>query len=261
MGSGPAAGADYDPLAVGDRWMYVDETGATSTVSVTGTQATSGGSALVLQTIDNTGTSNELYLRSSSGVSIVPGSDADPITAAVGSIQILRLPVVAGDHWVAIDKTLTAVEDFDGDGRADNLVVHAEITVLGFEPLVTATGNLTQVAHVQTVLTQTAVLTGGGPSITVTSTVDDWYAPGIGLVRETASTTGAGPATNTQTSITAYGLGSLRSESVAPTLVQNAPTAGSVIGGCCVSLTAVFSETMDVSGDNGAVWQLTGPDG
>jgi hypothetical protein len=258
--TGAQAGADYYPLAVGDRWLYADTGGLKTTVRVTGTQAVGGGTALVVQTADNTGISNDLYLRTASAVMALPAVDADPITAAIGPVPLLRLPITAGDRWVLIDKSLNAVEDLDGDGRADTLAVHAEATVIGFESLTTAAGTYTQVAHVQTVITQTAALTLSGQSVTVTTTSDDWYAPDIGPVRNVLSTIGPGTNIRTDTGITAWGLGTRRSESVAPTLVSKSPDGGSVSGVCCVAFSVAFSEPMDTTVAAATVLQVSGPD-
>jgi hypothetical protein len=258
--TGPLAGADYFPLAVGDRWLYSDGSGLKSTVRVTGTQIVSGGTALVVQTVDSTGTTNDLYLRTATSVTLVPAADADPLTAAFGPLTILHLPVAAGDHWVLVDKSLGALADLDGDGRADLLSVHAEATVIGFESLLTAAGPYTQVAHVQTVLTQTATLTATGKTVTVTSTSDDWYAPDIGPVRNLSGSSDPGGGGLIDTGITGWGLGTRRSESVAPTLVSKTPDAGTLSGGCCVALAVTFSEPMDTSISGASVLRLTGPD-
>ena len=258
---GAVPGADYYPLAVGDRWLYVDGSGAKSTIRVTGTQPVTGGTATVVRTVDSTGTVDDLYLRTTSGVTLLPGASADAITAALGPLQILRLPIAAGDHWVLVDKTLTAIEDLDGDGRADTVVVHAEASVLGFESLATAAGNYTQVAHVQTVLTQVVKLSSNGQSVTVTATSDDWYAPDIGPVRNLSTITGNGTNSRTDTGITGWGLGTVRSEYIAPTVTAKTPDGGSLSGGCCATLTVTFSEAMDASSLDKAGWIITGPGG
>ncbi|MEO8523589.1 MAG: FG-GAP-like repeat-containing protein [Caldimonas sp.] len=262
-GDGPraGAGADYYPLAVGDRWLYLDDGGAHSTVRVTGTQAVSGGTAMVVETTGSGLVAIEYYLRTASAVTLVPGPGSDPITAGLGPLQVLRLPIVAGDQWLLADKTLPAVEDIDGDGRADKVAVHAVATVLGFESLTTAAGSYTQVAHVQTVVTQTATLSINGQSITVTATSDDWYAPDIGPVRNLLTVSGSGSTSRTDTGITGWGLGTRRSENVAPTVVAKTPDPGSLSGGCCVALTLTFSEAIDQSGSDSSGWHITGPDG
>lgn len=251
-------GADYFPLAVGDRWFYADGTPQASAVRVTGTQALAGGTAMVVRTQDADGGSDELYLRDASGVRLVPGADADALTAALGPLQMLKLPLVGGDRWVLADKTLPNVEDLDRDGKPDTIALRIEATVVGFETLAVGGQSLARVAHVQTTLTQRATLTGTGQTVTQTITSDDWYAPDLGLVRNRVS---GDPAGASESTLSAWRVGTQRSETVAPTLARRAPEADATVGGCCVAVTLTFSEAMDTTVDGARVWQLAGPDG
>lgn len=259
--AGPRSGADYFPLNLGDRWFYAESNGSASSARVVGSQAVSGGTAMVVKTTDADGSGTDLYLKSSQGVTLLPAADADPVSAALGPLQVLRLPLATGDRWVLAEKSLVGVTDLDGDGQRETLAVRAEATVIGFESVSTPTGDYTQVAHVQTVVTQQAKLSSNGQTVTVTSTSDDWYAPDVGPVMSRLVTTSGGQSTTAESRITAWRAGSQRSETVAPTLGALAPKADAVAGGCCVALSATFSEAMDTAAEAAAFWQLTGPDG
>lgn len=260
-GSGPRSGADYFPLNLDDRWFYAESGGAVSSARVIGSQAVSGGTAMVVRTTDADGTGTDLYLKAANGVTLLPAADADPVTAALGPLQVLRLPLAAGDRWLLADKTLAGVIDLDGDGQRETLAVRAEATVIGFEAVSTPAGDYTQVAHVRTVVTQQAKLSGNGQTVTVTSTSDDWFAPDVGPVMNRLVTTSGAQTTTTESRVTAWRAGSQRSESVTPTLGALAPKADTVVGGCCVALSATFSEAMDTSPEAAAFWQVSGPDG
>lgn len=254
---GAQPGADYFPLAVGDRWYYGEGSAGWSITRVTGTQAVAAGTALVVRTQDNDGVTHEYYLRDATGVRLVPGPGSDAVTTALGAIQLLRLPLVAGDRWMLADKTLTDVEDLDRDGRPDTLTLRMESTVLGFETLTVAGVSVGRVAHVQTTVVQSARLTSTGQTVTQTITSDDWYAPDLGLVRNRL--TGVDP-TPTDSTLSAWRVGSLRSESQPPVLTARTPQADEQVGGCCIALSLSFSEPMDTEADAAAV-QLIGPDG
>lgn len=82
----------------------------------------------------------------------------DRVAAALGRVQLLRLPLVVGDSYELFDRTLPNVDDFDGDGRADSLRVVARVTVVGLETSVVGGFRLSNVARVRTELTQTYTL-------------------------------------------------------------------------------------------------------
>lgn len=258
-GGQPAAGADYFPLHAGDRWIYAGANGQKSTVNALGVQSVDGVSAMQVRTLDGSGTTDELYVRAPDGVTIVPPANGDSLTRALGPVQMLRFPLVAGSRWVVVDKTL-AVDDADGDGLTDSLSVHGESSVLGFESIDTPAGRFAQSAHLHTVLTQTLRLSRSGRSATLTITSDDWYAPDVGPVR-TRLTVSDGSNSETATlDVTGWAVNGRRSESVAPTLISKTPTEASVTGGCCTALTLKFSETMDTAAV-AAAFTLTGANG
>lgn len=255
--TGPVAGADYFPLAVGDRWTY-REAGGLSSARVTGTR-TAGGTTVFVVRFDEPGDSfEEQYGKSAAGVYVVPDDTADPLERALAAVPILKLPVVAGESFVPLDRTLADYADFDGDGRAETLALRAEVTVVGFEAINTPAGTWTGVAHTRTVLRQSVTLTGSNRPVVVTITSDDWYAPDVGPVRNV--TTIVGNATSsTESNVQAWRVGSRRSENVAPTVVVRTPADGSLATTAAVRVR--FSEPMDRVPGAAPGFLLRGPNG
>jgi hypothetical protein len=253
---------DYFPMAVGDRWVYADSVDGAAplrtTFRVMGTQNAGGTPALLAQADDGGATREELYVRSSTGISRIPAESADAVTRAVGPVLVLRLPVQAGDTYTAVDRAIAACYDFDSDGVLDPLTVQSSATVIGFETLDTAMGSMPGVAHVRTVLTQTTTLSGNGAVVTVRSTTDDWYAPGLGPLRKLTLTEANGITERSDSTVQAFRVGNAPSESVPPTVSQIGPADGSAQAPTA-QLRVVYSEPMDRS--SGSVLQLLAPDG
>jgi len=251
LGSSPGSGtagqsnADYFPIAVGNRWLYNDDANNQSQSDVVGTQLIGQDTAMVVRTVEKTGTSDSLYIRKANELILVPSASDSPLSVAIGPLQRLRFPVTKGERWVLVDKTLTAVSDFDRDGRSDTVTVRGDATVLGFETVTTPAGTYSLVAHVQTVLTSKTTLTSNGQTAIITSTSDDWYAPDIGPIRNVTNTVGPISNTTVTTTVLGWRVDSKRSESVSPTVASKTPSDGTTNGDCCLSLSVQFSEDMD----------------
>ncbi len=269
-GTGTAPGAatpaanppDYFPMAVGDRWVYADSVDGAAPLQtafrVIGMQTVGGAPALVAQADDGGTTREEIYVRTAEGITRTPAASADAVTLAIGPVLVLRLPVQAGDSYTAVDKTVPACYDFDSDGVLDPLTVQSRTTVVGFETLDTPAGSQSGVAHLRTVLTQTTTLSGNGAVVTVSSTTDDWYAPGLGPLRKLTVTDANGSTERSDSIVQAFRVGGLASEHVPPQVDAVLPADGSTQAGDAV-LKASYSEAMDRS--SGPVLQLTAPDG
>jgi len=237
----------YLPLQVGHRWIYEDSSLTRPvTVRITGTRTVGGVSGFVQQS-DDPEDEETVLVEDAQGVREFPGQDASPLTEAVGPVQLLRYPLRVGDTHVVADKQLNALMDFDLDGRADDVNLRADAVVVGLEAQDTPAGRVADCLHLRTTAVVRVRLAATGQTVTVTTTGDDWFAPGVGRVRSEATTRGDGltPSTVTQR-VVAYALGSLRSESVAPTASAPALPAGTVLGRNAV-IRIDFSEDMDVA--------------
>lgn len=239
-GSAPPATADYFPLDVGSGWSYGDG----STARVLGSVLLGGQQAVQIRTDDGNGTVDEYYQKTDSAVTVVPGGDADDLSTAVGPVTLLRLPLRAGDKYVSIDRNLDGRFDLDGDGLADNLSVRSEVSVIDIATLVTASGSMPNTAHVRTVLTQTARSSATGQTGTTILTSDDWYAPGVGPVKNsTVFRFADGSTTSTSQEIRHYHVGNLRSAHTPAAVAATFPASGTV--GSSGVISVVFGEDMD----------------
>lgn len=254
---------DYYPLMVGNKWLYSDLLGSVSTARVTGTAAVAVGTAFVVETVEGMDRTTDMYVHATNGVTWYPPKSADPLTAALGSLQVLRFPVVPGESWTSIDKTLTNLLDLDSDGRFDTVSIRIDTAVVGFESVVTRAGSYSDAAHLQSVMVQTANLSSTGAAVTVTATSDDWYAPGIGPVRNMVTINSSlGQSSKSDSSTTGWRVGERRSESIAPTILSKNPENGGLVGGCCVAITVTFSEAMDLANSvNAPPLQVVGANG
>ena len=237
-----AAGADYFPLAVGNRWSFTEGTDLVSD-RVTEVRTAGGRSVFVVRSDSAGGFSEEYYARSASDVVTVAGADSDPLRLALGDITLLQLPLQSGNVHIAFDRTLPGFLDADGDGRPDTLQLRAVTTVVGFETVGTPAGTFTQAAHVQTAITQTLILAVSGQAFTANGVVDEWYAPDIGPVRRVTVWTGTVADGRTEDALRAFSVGLRRSESVAPHVVAISPLDGSI--GRDALIRVSFSEAMD----------------
>jgi hypothetical protein len=253
---------DYFPMAVGDRWVYAESVDGAAPLQtafrVIGTQTGGGSSALVAQADDGGTTRQEIYVRTAAGISRMPAASADAVTQALGPVLVVRFPVQAGDSFDAVDKTLAACYDFDSDGVLDPLSVQSRVTVVGFETLDTPVGSIVGVAHLRTVLLQSTTLSSNGAVVTVQSTTDDWYAPGLGPLRRLTVTQANGTTQSTDARVQAFRVGTLASESVPPVVDAVLPADGSTQAADAV-IQVVYSEAMDPT--SGPALGLTAPDG
>ncbi len=255
---GPSAGADYFPLAVGNRWAYQGPKGVV-TVDVTGTRQVEGRTLFVFRTVDVGATSEQFYEKSAAGVVLRAGPGADALNTLLDGVALLRLPLVAGQTEVQIDRALPGVGDIDGDGIADRIDLRMTSTMVGFEPLSSPLGDWNNVVHMRTVLTQVITLSLGNRRLTSTATQDDWYAPDIGPVRNETTFDGVGSMGLETLKLAAYRTHDRRSDDVAPT-VTSAPAAGVAVGRLS-DIVLGFSEPMYAPSLEGGGFYITGPDG
>lgn len=262
-GSEPPAGlaGNFFPLAVGDRWVYENSAGgAALTVRASGTRTVDGQTGIVVLTEDPAdGSAESVYIVGATAVRQVPTLASDPLVSAIGPLDVMRFPLVAGERWTQIDKTLDTGMDFDGDGRLERATVRSDVEVIGLESVSTPVGSFAGSLHQRTTLTVGVQLTSVPQTITVVTTVDDWYAPDIGPVRTRIVTTSQGMSETQTRALTGYRVGTLRSDTVAPTVVSVTPADGGTMrpdGQLVVS----FSEAMDFGSVSTAV-TLTSPGG
>lgn len=242
-----ALAGDYFPLAVGDTWVYDDSKGGRSTVRVTGTGTAEGREGLRVVVEDTSGeVSESVYLVTASGVRQVPVSGGDLLLRAIGSMEVLRLPLRVGERFVQIDRTIDSGIDFDGDGRNDQMDVRSVSEVVGVERITTAVGTFEQAAHVRTSVHATVHLSAQGNSADIDATMNDWYASGVGPVRSAMVITAAGYSETTTMDLTAWRVGARRSETTPPAVVSMSPDAGTTQRSTA-SVQVTFDEAIDAA--------------
>lgn len=207
--TGPGDTLALFPVATGDMWAYrVDEAGTLrrARVEVTG-PASVGGRAGVRLAETTMGAPSPASGAATvavepGGVSVLESGELDDLApgldALAGPRLLLRFPVTAGDTFTSLDCQGLAAGDLDGDGRPDPIDVRSVVTVAGEEAVTLEAGSW-QAIRVDTRLDVTVHSTLAG-AITLVDLQQDWYVPGLGLVRSTEATSVAGdpPATATR---------------------------------------------------------------
>ncbi len=251
---------NFFPLAVGDRWVYVNSpSGQSATVRATSTRVVDGQSGIVLVTEDPTqGNAESVYVVTAGSVRQVP-TLGDALAVAIGPLDVMRFPLRAGDRWTQIDKTIDTGTDFDGDGRIERATVKSEVQVIGLETASTPVASFSGSLHQRTTLTVAVQMTAMAQTVTVVTTVDDWYAPDVGPARTTVQITAPGVNETQILALTGYRVGTRSSDTVAPTVLALTPADNGTLrpNG---QLTVGFSEAMDVASVVAAT-SLTAPNG
>ncbi|MCB1997085.1 MAG: VCBS repeat-containing protein [Burkholderiaceae bacterium] len=226
----PPAAGDPMPLAVGDRWLYGDEEGRLQLTEVTETRDVQGQVVrVVLETdLESGGTSETLVLKDDAAIAELPDPD-DPVAVAFGALTTLKLPVREGETHVLVDRTVAAGYDLDEDGQPDAMRLRVDQTGLAPATVDVPAGVFAGCTQVQLVLRLSASLSSLG-DVEVVTTVHQWLAPGVGLVRETAETVIDGARATTQRNLLRYAVGGTRSESRPPAVIGSTPAAGAVAG-------------------------------
>lgn len=244
-GGGPTIAGNFFPLDSGARWFYA-AAGEASAVRVVGAATAAGQAGTLVETVDESGGSvldQSVYVVAADGVRQYATSIADPISQALDGMQVLRYPLRAGDSYSQVDTVVGLGQDLDGDGRAEQLELSVDMTVVGLETVTTAAGTFAGALHQRQVVRESVKPTGGSDRVTVTITLDTWYAPEVGPVQSAIRIAGAGLDETVQETLTAYGVGSRRSETVAPTVQSVTP--GSAVRPPSAIVSATFSEDPD----------------
>lgn len=245
----PPAGADYFPLAVGNRWLYGNGgDDVLMTVSVTGTTSVDGIPGYTVQSVAASGdTWSSVYAKSDTALWQYPTSDDDELTQAIGRIPLLRMAAAAGETFTQMDQSFDDRFDFDGDGRTDRYSIRAQVTVIGHESIDTPAGTFPQSLHQRTATTETVVYSSTGTTDTVQVDMDDWYAPGVGLARTRGTVLIRGITYHYYQELRGYRAGALASETVAPTIVGITPEPGATVAAHEATVRVTFSEAMDAA--------------
>lgn len=236
----------YLPLNVGDRRVYTNgQTGDTFIETVLAQDTFNGEARFVIRSSgsDNTDYSDNQLLLGSNGVKQYGEGDSDPFTRAVGTIQLIRWPTQPGDQFVQVNKTVDIGFDIDGDAINDRAAIKSVVKTVGFEAVATDAGAFQNCLHQHIDIEEKFTLSRDGRVVVMTMSGDEWYAPGIGLVKSSRTTTVNGSTNTSSIALTAFQVSGQKSETVAPTVLSVTPTPSATTTGIAVS--AQFSEAIE----------------
>lgn len=258
--------ARYVPMGTGDRWVYetsswmgggLPATGREELFQVFGTAPLNGVDTIQLTTLlgnDWSGDQQRHLRITSQGLWEYFPPDS-PFATLANPLQLLRFPLVAGDRFVAFSELSEGtVEDLDDDGIPESRETRITVTVVGQESVSTPAGDFTGTWKINRVAEWLTHYSTGHTSAT-TSTVDEWLARDIGLVkRDTTVLIGGGsgslPVMHGQRhALLRYELNGVRSETTPPQVEHRYPAAGSM-NPPATSVSVDFDELLDVSGIN-----------
>lgn len=242
-GSGPGTALDYFPIEPRAFWHYADQAGATTSVRVNGQRTTAFGPVWVFEVQSPQGQDESLFRLDGSSVRQV-NPDAAPST--MRDVEILRLPPTVGQEWRRYVVTFLRLADIDGDGVAEDVTLRSDAAVIDSSAVATPAGRIDGAMLVRTVDVQSGTLTGSGQPFAITLTSDDWYAPGIGLVRNVITVNVNGATQQRQEHLlVGYRVGNLRSDHTPPQVSTRSPLPGSLAAAAIVRV--AFNEPMDTT--------------
>lgn len=237
----------YFPLPSNARWIYSLDDGGSIRVDALGSQATSLGLGTQIGTSDQNGhlLDKSIVIATGSAVAAYPSEKLSSIVPTLGSVKLFSYPLQAGSSFTQIDKTLVANLDIDQDGENDELSIRSTVYVVGYEEIDTPAGHFSHVVHLRTDTYETFVASSDKKAYPYRNTVDDWYAPGVGLVRsiQTHYPDGHTPTKPISKVLVAYRLDGVRSEYVPPSVIPSVPSGASRPDKADLAVT--FSEPVD----------------
>lgn len=177
---------DMFPSANNNRWVIRTDFPQASTFLRRVSSATSSDGAEVI-TINSDGGVNpyitETYKKTADGVWSINGSSSDALSRAIGTYQMLRLPLKTGETFNSINRSgVASTVDFDFDGKPETIDAKIDVTVEAKETLQTPFGSV-EAWRVKTFGVVRFYLTGDGKTLPVSISMYDWYSPGIGVVK------------------------------------------------------------------------------
>lgn len=257
-------GHEYFPLGSGDQWVYVTPGGGQLKFKVAGLER--------IAEVDTTAVVHNVpgfapfermnFVVDGRAVRQVPGPQADPVLRALGPLDVMRFPLIPGQRFEQAHRTVDSGVDIDGDGRTDALTVRSEVTMVAFELLTRVEAGLfARTARLRTHIEQTLVASSTGERSTLTATIDDWYAPHVGLIRSRAVYREGDAVNHSSQSLLAYRVAGRRSDTAAPIVTGFDPAPRSLNGSQTI-VNVDFNEPLDpdallptsvsVTGANGA---------
>lgn len=191
--AGPGDVGSHFPIATANHWLYdvVTMTGGSETerylaeVAIIGTRD-DGASVFEFRPGNGDPVTRAVFAKGPSGVTQLSDGSEEPPLDAVFPNMLLEWPLEAGRSFEQVSCTGLTTADLDGDGRGERLDLRSVVTVVGEETVGTQVATF-EAMKVETVITLTIRASGGGRADAQGQT-QDWYAPGVGLVRSRTTT-------------------------------------------------------------------------
>ena len=241
------AGPEFFPLNVGDHWVYRTADDGLVKFSVTGRERVgSVDTTIVSHNVPGYGVFERVHFAANGrALRQVPGPDASPLMRAIGPLDVMHFPLVRGDRFVQVDTTVDSGVDVDGDGRTDPLTraLRGHRWSASSSPASKPACTRARPTCAPQIVQTLAGTAGGAPS-TLTATLDDWYAPGVGLVRSRGLYREGEAVQNTSQTLLAYRLSGRRSDYQPPRITATDPAPDSVHGSRTI-VSIDFSEPID----------------
>jgi hypothetical protein len=199
--SGPGDTQQYFPDATGDAWYYdsvqtpvgASEVRSLESVLVTGPTTVMGVSARVFEDTvygSDSAAGDDYYFKNSGGVAYV-GSNAtgDTFSAAFAPYIVGLFPLAVGTVANITKNGVSLGADVDGDGIADTADLTLKAGVVGFETLAVDFASFANAVKTATTIDGNVILSSTHASVPFSSTVTQWNAPGVGMLKQTLTVT------------------------------------------------------------------------
>lgn len=148
------------------------------------------------------GASEVRTLSTANGVVMLQSGMGLPTGVRAGSVVELRSPVRRDDQVTLLDQAgIALAEDLDNDKKTDTIDVGAWSRVIGNEDIdLPEMGKTMRALRVDvTVVSRVQMSSKATPEATKTVVESTWYAPDLGVIRRSTSTTTSTGTTNVQT--------------------------------------------------------------
>lgn len=197
--TGPGDTMVYVPYSAGNKWFYNATTNdptapaPSSFISsfINGTKSILGvtATALTQQDTSTPGASlDSYYYLSLGGLTYLGNNDTtDLITPQIVPYAQLRFPVQTGRVSSITGTNLPF--GYDGSGNPITLNITQTIDNVAIEAVSVSAGSFSNAMKQVSTISGTARDAALGQSIAISGTATDWLVPGVGLVKQTSSTT------------------------------------------------------------------------
>lgn len=195
---GPGDIGNYFPFDQGDTWVYqVTEqssgqtTNYSDTIQISGTNTVNGVATTIFHETNpgNNGTPRDDYQAKDDRAVTEYGNDdtTDFLTPQLVPYHEYKFPLGLNTSFQPINRSgVTWTQDIDGDGKPETANVTATQTITSFEPVIVPAASYTNAARIVTNLNIIITLSSDGSKTTDDSTITEWYAPDVGLVKSTS---------------------------------------------------------------------------